>query len=141
MAISPISSLQQSFSGGVAQIQQQQAQRNADQAQAQARSLQAAARSAQTLANRAQEDARSLNVQATQAQGEASNAKQSVSALKSLSDSGLKLNDLRQQIGEILNPTSVPVAASDVAASTTVALSPVINSLGQQTGTLVNVTA
>ncbi|KAB2922811.1 MAG: hypothetical protein F9K30_11785 [Dechloromonas sp.] len=123
--------LQSSGSGIWGQIQQQQAQRNADQAEQQARALQARARQAQSVADRAQENARSLKVESSQAQSDADNAQRGVAALRSLNGVQQDLSELRSQIAQVLEN---PLVAQQQAA-------PVINTSGQETGTLVNVTA
>lgn len=127
-------------SPGFVQIQQQQAQRNADQAEQQARALQARAQSARAVAGRAQEAARSLALQASQAQGEASGARQSLSAMKSLGEVQAQLGGVREQINAVLNPEVATDAGSPENSGST-ASSPVINAFGETTGTLVNVTA
>lgn len=146
MAIVSTSSAQGLSSGVFAQIQQQQAQRNADQAERQARSLQAQAQGAQTVAARAQESARSLKVEAGQAKDDASSARQGLAALKSLGEVQTQLGGLRDQIKEVLSleTDSAPVStASSTLTGTAIptSLTPVVNIFGQPTGTLVNVTA
>ena len=84
MTISATSSTQSLSNGIFAQIQQQQAQRNADQAEQRASSLQAQAQDAQAAAVGAQENARSLKVQSSQAQGDALSARQGLAALVSV---------------------------------------------------------
>ncbi|WP_265943328.1 hypothetical protein [Dechloromonas sp. A34] len=134
MAITSSSGLQ-SPSGGIwSQIQQQQAQRNADQAEQQARALQSRAREAQTVADRAQENARSLKVQSGQAQGQAESARRGLVAMESIGKVQTGINDLREQISAALAPAETAVA-------TTAEPAAVINVFGQATGTLVNVTA
>ena len=118
------------------QIQQQQARRNADRADQQARSLQVQAREAQFSADQAQENARSLKVQAGQAEGQANNAKRGLAAQEALGKVQTQLSGLREQISLALNPP-----AKEVAQPTSELPAPVINALGQQTGTLVNLTA
>jgi type II secretory pathway pseudopilin PulG len=140
MAISSTLTGQGFNSAGFAQIQQQQAQRNADQAEQQARALQAKAQSARAVAGRAQETARSLAAQASQAQGDASGARQSLSALKSLGEVQAQLGGVREQISAVLNP-EVATDSGSVENSASTASSPVINVFGETTGTLVNVTA
>lgn len=116
-------------SGIWAQVQQQQAQRTADQAEQRAQALQARAREAQTEADRAQEGARSLKVQSEQAQGEAVSARQGLEAMSALGEVEGNLDGLRSQIAKVLAlPAGEPLA-------------PVVNTSGQQTGTLVSVTA
>ena len=114
------------------QLQQQQAERNADQAEQRARSLQGQARAAQSEADRAQENARNLQVESNTAQSEAGEAKRNLVAMRSLQDVQTQFSDLRQQIGKILKPETT---------TETTALAPVVNAYGQETGTVVNVTA
>lgn len=133
MALTSSSGVQSPASGIWAQLQQQQAQRNADQAEEQARALQSRARQAQTVADRAQENARSLKVQSGQAQGEAENARRGLAAMASIGEVQTQISSLRDQI-------SAELAPAEVATGTT-ASAAVINVFGQATGTLVNVTA
>lgn len=135
MAITSSSGVQSPSSGIWAQIQQQQAQRNADQAEQQARALQSRAREAQTVADRAQENARSLKVQSGQAQGEAESARRGLAAMESIGEVQTRIGDLREQISSELAPAETAVAG------TTTDVAAVINVFGQATGTLVNVTA
>ncbi|MFN4325036.1 MAG: hypothetical protein ACK4FP_04005 [Azonexus sp.] len=111
-----------------AQIQQQQAQRTAEQAEQRARSLQQQARSAQSDADRAQERARSLQVESNSARSKAGEAKRNLASLDSLQGLQAQFDDMRRQISQVLQPASPTLA-------------PVTNALGQETGTLVNVTA
>lgn len=134
MPVTSTSSAQSLGSVVWAQIQKQQAQRNADQAEQKARSLQDKARDAQSAADQAQERARSIKVESDQAQGQASDARQGVVALKSLEETDGKLSALRSELRPVISP---PAKSSTVTESA----SPVINSSGQTTGTLVNVTA
>lgn len=115
-----------------AQIQQQQAQRNADQAEQRARALQNQARVAQSEAGRAQETARSLQAESKAAQSDAGEARRSVAALQSQSTLQTQLSDVQGQIAKVLDSTlssRQPVSAG------------VVNTSGQQTGTLIDVTA
>lgn len=132
-----------SVSGGLfAQIQQQQAQRNAEQAESKARALQGQARSAQVEADRAQENARSIKVQSDQASDDASQARQGLVALKLLGETQTQFADLREQLATIKSGADTTSNTNAVSASTSGgALAPVVNSFGQPTGTLVNVTA
>lgn len=133
MAVSSASGAQLASSGLWAQLQLQQARRNADQAEQQAAALQAQARSAQSVADRAQESARSLQVQSRQAQGDASQARLNLATLNSVGEVQSQLGELKTQISKVLQ--SEPLVA------TTTTAAPVVNTSGQQTGTLVNVTA
>jgi chromosome segregation ATPase len=117
-----------------AQLQQQQASRNADQAEQRASALRERARVAQSVADQAQESARSLKVESDQAQGQAGEARRGVAQMSSLGKVQTQLSDLREQIGKVLQ--------SDISGTETAAtLAPVVNAFGQETGTLVNVTA
>lgn len=133
MPVTSTSSAQSAASGLWAQIQQQQAQRNANQAEQQARGLQARAQAAQSVADRAQESARSLKVQSNQAQGEASQAQRSLVTLSSVGEVHTQLSDLHEQISKVLQP--------ETTANSSASLAPVVNAFGEPTGTLVNVTA
>ena len=114
-------------------MQVQQARRNADQAEQQAAALTAQAQSAQSVADRAQENARSLQVQSRQAQGNASQARLTVAAQDSVGVVQTQLSGLKEQITQVLQ--------SETLSTPPVATAPVVNTSGQQTGTLVNVTA
>lgn len=133
MALAAASANQSAASGLWAQIQQQQAQRTADQAEQNARSLRAKAQDAQSVAERAQENARSLKVQSNQADGESSQARLNLAMQAEGGEVQARLSDLHDQINQVL--------ASNLTASATTNSVPVINSLGQTTGSLVNVTA
>lgn len=129
----PVSAAQSASSGLFAQIQQLQAQRSADQAEQRARTLLEKARQAQTVADRAQENARSLKVESNQAQGDAGRARQGLAARESISQLQSGYTDLREQIASVTSPVE--------SATPVVSPAPVVNSFGQETGTLVNVTA
>lgn len=133
MAIAPTSSASGLSSSALGQIQQQQAQRNADRAEQQARSLRAQADAAQTQANQAQESARSLRSQSAQAQADASSARLGLAALKSARDVQTSLANLRTDIGAVLER---PASQSQTSSAGVV-----INTQGQATGTLISVTA
>ncbi|MGB4062252.1 MAG: hypothetical protein WBK19_00320 [Azonexus sp.] len=133
MAVSSASGAQSASGGLWAQLQLQQARRNADQAEQQAAALQAQARSAQSVADRAQESARSLQVQSRQAQGDASQARLNLATQSSVGEVQSQLGELKTQISKVLQSEPLVVTATTAA--------PVVNTSGQQTGTLVNVTA
>jgi chromosome segregation ATPase len=135
MAVTSASGAQSAGSGLWAQLQLQQARRSADQAEQQASALQAQAQSAQSVANRAQENARSLQVQSRQAQGDASQARLNLATQNAVGEVQSQLGDLKTQISQVLQ--SEPLGAT----ATTATPAPVVNTSGQQTGTLVNVTA
>lgn len=139
MAVASLSS-GQSVAGALwGQIQQQQAQRSADQAEQRANALQQRAREAQGVADRAQENARSLKVESNQAQGEATQAKQGLAERASMAKVQAGLSDLHEQISSVLKAEST--TNTSAISATSASLVPVLNSLGQSTGTLVNVTA
>ena len=116
------------------QLQLQQAQRNAEQADANARSLQAQARQAQQVAVEAQATARSVGSQANQAQSDASQAQLSLALIRNGSQ---VQSELTTAVGNVAEPLKVaaPVAATPSPAT------PVVNTQGQLTGTVVNTTA
>lgn len=134
MAIAASAGLQSSGSGIWGQIQQQQAQRNADQAEQQARALQARARQAQSVADQAQETARSLKVQSGQAQDSAESARRGLLAMKSR-------DDMLVQLDRRVSQAAAAAAPEPQVAVSEPAVQPVTNAFGQTTGTLVNVTA
>lgn len=128
MAIASPSSTQ-SLNGAVwAQLQQQQAQRAADQAEQNARTLQLKARDAQEKASSAEENARTIKVEYHKAEESAGSAKQNLASLEAVSQLQDGLQSLRDQL-------------ADLSSSATETSLGVLNAQGQQTGTLVNVTA
>lgn len=130
MAITPPSS-SQSLNGAVwAQLQQQQAQRAADQAEQNARSLQFKARDAEAQAVRAQEKARTIKVEYSQAEKEVGSTRQNLLTLESVA----QLQDGLQLVRE-------RISSSTLVEATSASVTGVINAEGQQTGTLVDVTA
>lgn len=106
MAMPSVSGTLGGSSGIWVQLQQQQAERAADQAEQKARALASRARDAQSDADRAVEKARSLGVQSEQANGDAQEARRGLVALDALSEVRSGFDDLRQQIGEILQPAA-----------------------------------
>lgn len=133
MAISSLSSAQ-SVSGIVWQeVQRQQAQRNADQAEQAARSLRADAQAAQSVADRAQENARSISAESGQADSRSAQARQGLAAMKSIGEVQSGFANLRQQISSVLSSDYVTPVSIQPAA--------VINTSGQETGTVINVMA
>ena len=120
------------------QLQQRQAQRTADQAEQKAAALQAEARAARQEASVAQERARSLSVKSSQAQGEASDARRNVAEMASLGKTQASLTELRSQIAGAVDALSPSSSTETASTSKTTS---VVNAYGQETGTLVNVTA
>jgi len=121
------------------QLQLQQAERAAERAEQNARNLRSQARQAQTNADRAQERAREMQVQSGQADREAGAARQGLSSVRSLQQFNQGVTNIRQEITELNAKPILPV--KPVAPSDTAAPAPVVNSQGQTTGTLVNLTA
>ena len=132
MALAVISGSPSASSAVLQQVQQQQAQRNADQAAQKARSLQAQAQAAQSVANRAQENARSISVEASQASTQSNQAQRGLQSMKSISELQSGFDNLRQQISTVLSSDFSAAPAPPAA---------VINTSGQETGTLISVTA
>jgi len=128
-----VSSAQSATGAAWGQMQLQQAQRNADQAEVKARALASQARAAESEAARAQENARSLRVESTQADSQASEAQRGVVEMKGWSQLSSQFSGLQSQIKEVLQPNTT--------STTTAASAPVVNAYGQETGTVVNVTA
>ena len=116
------------------QLQLEQARRNADQAEETAQSLKRQAGDARASADRAQENARSLQVSSDQAQGDAGQARQSLTSLQSLSQVQQSLTDISRSIGQAARNTPAPAPAAPPTQA-------VVNTQGQLTGTVVNVTA
>ena len=144
--ISSSSSIESAVRSGFQQLRVQEARRNADQADQAARALEAQARAAQRNAARADENARSLTVQSGQARDDAGRARQGVAYLDSVAQSRQQLGDFLGQVIERqpdAEPAAAPVSASPVTPTAPVspAPSPVVNSQGQLTGTLVSTTA
>jgi len=117
------------------QIQQQQAQRNADQSASQARALRAQASEAQSNADQAQQAARALKAESSQAQVAADAARLGLAALKT---SGEVLTRFGAQVARINVPQAT---AATVQAPPEPTQPAVVNAYGQQTGTLLSVTA
>lgn len=132
MAVASLSGSQVASSAVLQQVQQMQAQRIADQAAQKARSLQAQAQTAQSVANRAQENARSISIEASQAGSLSVQAQRGLQSMKAISELQSGVASLQQQISTVLS--------SDFSASTAQPAA-VINTSGQETGTVINVTA
>ncbi len=128
-----VSSAQSATGAAWGQMQLQLAQRNADQAEVRARALASQARAAEDEAARAQENARDLRVESGQADNQAARAQRGVLEMKAWGQLSSQFSDLRSQIKEVLQADTTP--------TTTAAAAPVVNTYGQETGTVVNVTA
>ena len=120
------------------QLKLQQAQRDADRADWNAQALQAQAQQAQRVASRAEDVARSLSVQANQAQSEAGKARQGLASLSSLGQTQNLLNHVSEQVFPAPAETQSSVTADG---QTQTSATPVVNTQGQVTGTVVNTTA
>lgn len=129
-AISSTVGAQTAAQAALQQLRVQQAKQNAERAEFTARALRAEANNAQHEADRAQDKARSLHVRSGQAQTAAGQARQGLAMLKSLSDMQANLVNTVNQVNERQGEAR-PVSAS----------TPVVNTSGQLTGTVVNVVA
>lgn len=114
---------------GWQQVKLQQAKRNADQAEQNAQFLQVQAGEARRVADRAVENARSLSVRSDQAQTDAGRARQGLAAIQSV-------NQMQMQLGRVADQAIQKQQAASSTAPTESA--PVVNTLGQLTGTVVN---
>lgn len=132
--ISSTSSAQSASQFGLQQLKLQQAQRNADQAELTAQSLRVQAQEAQRTADRAQENARQVGVQSDQAQDNADRAKQGIAAIKTA-------NQMQSQLTQVVNQVAARQETAQPAAPTKPQASPVVNTQGQLTGTVINTTA
>lgn len=133
--VSSASGLQSVTQTAFQQLKLQQARQNADRAEQVARSLQVEAAEAQREADRAQENARNLSVRSSQAQVAAGRARQGVSMIDTVSD-------MQEGLTTILNRVAGTSGNSVESNSTAPAqVAPVINTLGQVTGTVINTAA
>lgn len=113
-----------------AQLQRQQAERNAEQAEQRASSLHAETRQAKAEADRAQERARTLEVETDQATEEAGRARSGLAASRALQQVDARIGEVREQI----DPAPVTAQAAEAPAPR-----PVVNAQGEVTGTVINV--
>ena len=132
--ISSLSGAQSTAQSGLQQFRLQQAERNAEQAEQTARALQSQAREARQTASQAQEDARFIAAQADQAQTNAGQARLGLAVIRSVGQLQTRLSEAVTQVTENLQGT-------EPAAPTPAPATPVINTQGQVTGTVVNTTA
>jgi len=136
---------------GLQQLKLQQALRNADRAEQAARSLEAAANSAKQDAQQAQDNARSLEIQSGTAQAAAGRARQGVAAIKTSDQMKASLNTtLDQTIQKLPENASATATTTTTGSESSVTTSstgssqqssPVINTQGETTGTIINTTA
>lgn len=133
-AISSTSGLQGVTQTAFQQLKLQQARQNADRAEQQARSLQIQAADAQREADRAEENARDLSVRSGRAQNEAGQARQGLAMIRSV-------NEMKAGLATVLTraaPSANEVDSNSIQPTETM---PVVNTLGQMTGTMVNTVA
>ena len=129
---------------GTRQLQVQQARRNAAQAEQVARSLAVEAASAQRVADRAQDNARDLGVRSNEANASAGQARQGLVAMTNQAVANERLSNFLGQVIEREGFDEPVRPAADVVvspAASSSASTPVVNTQGQVTGTLVNTTA
>jgi uncharacterized protein (DUF3084 family) len=137
-AVSSTTSAQAASQTGALQFRLQQAQRNADRADQLAQALQSEAQAAQQAAAEAQGNAQTLAAQSSQAQASASQAEQGLQALRSANLMTAQLSNVASQVVAREQATQAPVSATP---QTGAPAGPVVNTNGQVTGTLINVTA
>lgn len=149
--VTSASGVQSAVQSGWQQLKLQQAQRNATQAEQNARALEAQASSAKRDADRAQDDARSLEVQSGQARDDAGRARQGLAAIRSTQDMQVRLGNTVDQALKLQSGTETastattaeapaPAVATAATASTTSTAAPVINTQGETTGRIINIT-
>lgn len=129
-AISSTVGVQAATQAAMQQLKVQQVKQNAERAEFAARALRAQANQAQQVADRAQEEARSLYVRSDQAQNAAGQARQGLAMLKSVGIIETTLTNIASQASERqaqIQQSSVPT--------------PVVNTSGQVTGTVIDTVA
>lgn len=134
VAVSSSSGFQAVTQVAYQQLKVQQARQNADRAEEVARVLAARAGDARQVAEQAQESARVLTVQSNQAQTAAGQARQGLAAMDS---AGRMQASLANTADQVVTRSAEPVSTEVEPKSVT----PVVNTSGQVTGTLVNTTA
>ncbi len=131
MPISGVTSPTQSLAPSISQtLQLQMAQRNAEQARENARSLQSEAARAEVAAEQADERAQTLGREAQQAKSVSSQADQSLVSAQTGMRLQAQMGQLAQSVHQATQTLQVPQAPT-----------PVINTMGQTTGQLVNTKA
>lgn len=135
-AISSTASTQAAIQGAMQQLRVQQAKQNAERAEQTAQVLARQAAAAEKEAVRANDNARSLTVQSGRAQTVAGQARQGLAMLSSVSDMQVQLGNTASQVVERSAVDQTLSEPASEASST-----PVVNTSGQLTGVVVNVTA
>jgi hypothetical protein len=151
--VTSVSGAQSAAQSGWQQLKLQQAQRNATQAEQNARALEAQASNAKRDADRAQDNARSLEIQSGQARDDAGRARQGLAAIRSTQEMQVRLGNTVDQAVKLQSSTktastattttteaSAPTVATAATASTTSSAAPVINTQGETTGRIINIT-
>jgi len=121
--------MQSATQAALQQILAQQAKQNAERAEQTARSLRAQADAAQNKAHRAQENARSVYFRSNQAETAAGQARQGGAMIRSTI---AMRESLAGTTGQVTERQNEPRPATAM---------PVVNTFGQITGTVVNITA
>lgn len=116
------------------QLKLQQARQNADRAEQQARSLQIQAADAQRDADRAEENARDLSVRSSRAQSDAGRARQGLAMIRSV-------NEIKSDLSSVLARVGLPMNEVESGSIKPAETTPIINTSGQLTGTVVNTVA
>jgi hypothetical protein len=133
-AISSFPATQPVSSGGSQQAALQQAKRVANQAEAAAQTLEAQAANAQSTASSAQNYAQSLTIQAGEAQLNVGWTQQNLAAVETAGQLNTQLSSIINNVVDVKQskqpPTTAPLPAL-----------PVINTQGQITGKIINISA
>lgn len=132
-SVSTTSAAQSASQSGWQQLKLQQARQNAEQAERVAQSLSAQASEAKRSADRAQENARDISVRSDQAQVVAGRARQGLAAISSASV-------MQAQLVRVVDQSAVRLEAQ-TKSKTQQQSSPVVNTQGQLTGTVINTSA
>lgn len=132
-----IGNTQSVMSSGFSQLQQQQAQRQAEQAEQRANALQAEAARARSESREAEDRARNFELNSDQARGEAESLRSGLFALDGFNRIGEQLGEIREQLGGLEN--SEPVSTQVMSAAATTTGNAVVNMQGQVTGTTLDV--
>lgn len=116
------------------QLSVQQAKRSADQAELAAQTLKAQANEAQRVADREQGNARYLSIQSDQAQARAGQIRQGLAALNSEQQA---ITPLSNTLDQVLSRQPAPASTTQTTSPST-SPSPVVNTQGQVTGTIIS---
>lgn len=128
---------QSATQAGWQQLRLQQARQNAQRAEQAAQALAAKAADAQRVADRADENARSLYAQSGQARSVAGQARQGLAVIKSVGEMQSSLANTVDQVSVRQQAASTDNTVEKAPATP---VAPVVNTSGQMTGVMVNIT-